>query len=103
MILFYCNFYETIIYIYNYRLSEIHNKLSLSHFLSQIKYEKARTIVRIKVNLICAALVFLGCIYYVYAGKRAAARGETMATRNIQRHKEMNEAYRLEQERNNKE
>lgn len=54
---------------------------------------RARSWGRIRMNLIFLFLAGLGGAAMVYSGKKAAARGETVESQNLEWHRQINEDY----------
>lgn len=52
--------------------------------------EKARNIMRIRLNLSIIALCLIGALLAAKSGKRAAERGESVTKNNLEWHKEYN-------------
>ncbi len=52
--------------------------------------EKARNIMRIRVNLSIIALCLVGAVFAAKSGKKAAARGESVTQNNLNWHAEYN-------------
>ncbi|XP_050427474.1 UPF0389 protein GA21628-like [Adelges cooleyi] len=56
------------------------------------KWNKVRSVVRIKVANLTMLFVILGCIGMVYTGKQARDRGESLNQRNLDWHKKYSES-----------
>lgn len=54
--------------------------------------EKARNIIRIRVNLSIIAICLVGALLAARSGKKAAERGETLTKHNLQWHKDYNDS-----------
>lgn len=54
--------------------------------------EKARNIMRIRVNLSIIALCLVGALFAAKSGKKAAERGESVIKSNLEWHRTYNEA-----------
>lgn len=54
--------------------------------------EKARNIMRIRINLSIIVLCLVGALLAAQSGKRAAGRGESLLTINQNWHKEYNDS-----------
>lgn len=52
--------------------------------------EKARNIMRIRINLSIICVCLVGAIFAAKSGKKAAARGESLTKNNADWHKEYN-------------
>ncbi|XP_059351856.1 UPF0389 protein CG9231-like [Daphnia carinata] len=59
-------------------------------YVSRDMMEKARNIMRIRLNLSIIALCLIGALFAAKSGKKAAARGESVTKNNLQWHKDYN-------------
>ncbi|XP_057377874.1 UPF0389 protein CG9231-like isoform X1 [Daphnia carinata] len=61
-------------------------------YVSRDMMEKARNIMRIRVNLSIIAICLVGALLAAQSGKKAAGRGETLTKNNLQWHKDYNDS-----------
>ncbi|XP_076046276.1 UPF0389 protein CG9231 [Oratosquilla oratoria] len=61
------------------------------NFVRQDTMERARNKARIKINLMMAAATLFGCGLMIWSGKRAQARGESVAKQNLEWHRKIKE------------
>ncbi|XP_032782489.2 UPF0389 protein CG9231 [Daphnia magna] len=61
-------------------------------YVSRDMMEKARNIIRIRVNLSIIAICLVGALLAARSGKKAAERGETLTKHNLQWHKDYNDS-----------
>ncbi|KAL8573580.1 hypothetical protein ACOMHN_047850 [Nucella lapillus] len=54
--------------------------------VTETKMKKAKDLFRIRVNIMMAIVTVGLCVVYVWAGKRAASRGENIHRQNQERH-----------------